>query len=57
MEAEVDERVAKAVVNLDDPEIVLNLHSTNGKPNSTRFAQFWAELQAYMDEINLAVDN
>ena len=46
VEAEVDERVAKAVVNLDDPEIVLDLRSTNGKPNSTRFDQFWAELHA-----------
>ena len=57
VEAEVDERVAKAVVNLDDPEIVLDLRSTNGKPNSTHFDQFWAELQAYLDEVNLAVDD
>ena len=53
MEAEVDER---AVIDLDDPEIALDLHSTNGKQNSTHFGQFWTELQAYMDEINLAVD-
>ena len=57
MKAEVYECNAKAVVNLDDPDIVLDLHSTNGKPNSTRFDQFWDELQAYMDEINLAVDD
>ena len=56
-EAEVDECVAKAIVNLDDPEIILDLRSTNGKPNSTRFDQFWAELKAYLDEINLAVDD
>ena len=57
VEAEVDERVAKAVVNLDDPEIVLDLRTTNRKPSSTHFDQFWAELQAYMDEIKHAVDD
>ena len=57
VEAEVDERVAKAIVNLDDPEIVLDLCSMNGKPNSSHFHQFWAEPRAYLDEINLAVDD
>lgn len=57
VEAEVKERVAKAILNLDDPEIMLDLCRTNGKPNSTHFDQFWAERQAYLDEINLAVDD
>ena len=55
-EADVDERVAKAVVELDDPDIVLDLRKLNGKPNSTMFDEFWHELQLYMDEVNLAVD-
>lgn len=57
VEAEVDERLAKTMVNLDDPEIVLDLRTINGKPNGTRFDQFWTELQAYLYEINLAVDD
>ena len=56
-EAQVDERVARAVVNLDDPEIVLDLRRMNGKAQSTLFDAFWSELQAYLDESNLAVDD
>ena len=55
-EAQVDECVAKAVLQLDDPEIILDLRRTNGKPNSTIFDEFWDELQSYLDEIILAVD-
>lgn len=55
-EAQVDERVAQAVVSLVDPEIVLDLHRLNGKADSNLFDAFWGELQAYLDKINLAVD-
>ena len=55
-EAQVDEWVAQAVVNLDDPELVLDLRRMNGKAQSSLFDAFWDELQAYLDEINLAVD-
>lgn len=55
-EAQVDERVAQAVIDLDDPEIVLDLRQMNGKVQSSLFDVFWDELQAYLDEINLAVD-
>ena len=52
----MDERVARAVVNLDDPELVLDLRRMNGKAQSSLFDAFWGELQAHLDEINLAVD-
>ena len=55
-EAQVDERVANAVLQLDDTEIVLDLRKMNGKPNSTIFDKFWHELQLYFDEVTLAVD-
>ena len=55
-EAAVDEHVAKAVLQLDDPQIVVDLRRMNGKPNSTIFDTFWQELQLYLDETNLAVD-
>ena len=55
-QAEVDERVANAILNVDDPEIVLDLRRANGKLNSTIFDKFWDELQAYFDEMTLAVD-
>ena len=55
-EAAVDERVAKAVLQLDDPQIVMDLRRMNGKPNSTIFNTVLQELQLYLDETNLAVD-
>lgn len=55
-EGQVDERVAKAVLQTDDPEIILDLRRTNGKPNCTIFDEFWDELQSYLDETTLAVD-
>ena len=55
-EAQADEHVARAVVNLDDPEIVLDLRRMNGKAQSSLFDALWSELQAYLDDINLAVD-
>lgn len=54
--AQVDERVAQAVVNLGNPERLLDLHRLNGKADGSLFYAFWSELQAYLDEINLAVD-
>ena len=50
--AEVDQRVAKAIVDLNDPEIVFDLRSMNEKVKSSHFDAFWNELQ-YLDEINL----
>ena len=55
-EAEADERVAKAVVQLDDPEVIMDLRQMNENPKSTTFELFWQELQLYLDEVTLAVD-
>ena len=55
-QVEVDERVTRAFLDVNDPDIVLDLRRLNGKPNSTTFDAFWSELQFYLDEINLAVD-
>lgn len=52
----VNERVAKALVHLDDPDILLDLRKLNGKVKSTAFDPFWDELQLYLDELNPAVD-
>lgn len=54
---EVDERVAKAVLELDDPEVLLDLRKSNGNPKTSLFDSFWEELQAYLDEITPAVDD
>jgi hypothetical protein len=53
VQAEVDERVAKAVIKLDDPEVILDLQKSNGNPKSSLFDSFW---EAYLDEITPAVD-
>ena len=55
-EAIVDERVAKAIIDFDDPEIVFDLRNTNGRPHCDLYDPFWEELQAYFDETILAVD-
>ena len=52
----VDEQVAKAILEMDDPDIILDLHQTNGHVESSRFDSFWKELQCYFDEITLPVD-
>ena len=39
-QAQVDERVARALLDLDDPEILLDLRRCNGKPNTTLFDVF-----------------
>ena len=57
MVAKIDERVAQAVISIDDPDIVLDLRKANGNPKSTTFDRFWQEVQAYLDEMTLAVDD
>ena len=44
---EVDERVAKAVLMLEDPEILLDLRKLNGNPKATHFDDFWTELSLF----------
>ena len=55
-EAQVDVHIARAVANLDDSEIVLDLNRMKGPARSSLFDTFWSELQAYLDEINMEVD-
>lgn len=44
-------------MELDDPEVILDLRKSNGNPKSSLFDSFWVELQAYLDEITPAVDD
>ena len=46
----VDDRVAEAILDTQDPEIILDLRKRNGKVESS-FEDFWDELQKYLDEI------
>ena len=41
---------------MDDPDIILDLRKLNGKVKSTQFDPFWDQLQLYLDELTLAVD-
>jgi hypothetical protein len=50
IEQGVDERVAKAVMELEDPDVVIDLRKNNGKV-ALSFEDFWTELQKYLDEI------
>ena len=52
----IDKHVAQALVDLDDSNIMLDLRRFNGKVNSDKFDAFWNELQAYLDDLGLAVD-
>ena len=53
---EVDGQVVNALIQMDDSGIILYLQQSKGFANSTTFDAFWNELQAYLDEITLAVD-
>ena len=44
------------LLEVDDPNVVLDLRQLNGKPNATNFDAFWLELQSYLDEIDPAID-
>ncbi len=57
LQKEVDERVAKVVLAVECPDIMLDLRKLNGKPESTHFDAFWAELSTFLEETNPAVDD
>ena len=48
VEKTIDDRVAKAILELQDPEIIIDLRKQNGKVQSS-FDEFWNELQRYLD--------
>ena len=56
VEKEIDERVSKALIDLDDPNIVLDLREMNGNPKSNAFEAFWNEMSEYLEETTTAVD-
>lgn len=53
----VDERVAKAILEIEAPEIILDLRKLNGSPTAMHFDDFWAELSTFLEEVNPAVDD
>lgn len=55
-EAKLDERVAAAILEVNDPEIILDLRHSNGQVDGSHFDPFWNELQSYLHEISLAAD-
>ena len=55
-EREVDNRVVEALLNLDDPEIMLDMRELNGNPKLTRFDVYRGELAQYLEDITMAVD-
>ena len=55
-EKEVDERVSKALLDVDDTQIIMDLREMNGNLHSAKFDAFWSELGEYLEEIMTAVD-
>ena len=54
-EQKLDDRVAQAIVELQDPEIAIDLRKLNGRVHSS-FDDFWNELQRYLDELTTPVN-
>lgn len=52
-EAVVDERITRALLDANDPDIVLDLRRSNGKPNSTTFDTFWCDIQSILTKLIL----
>ena len=53
----VDDHVAEALLNLDDPDFIYDLCQLNGNPSSSKFDVFWEELGLYIEELTPAVDD
>ena len=53
----MDERVAKAVLSVGDPDVLIDLRKLNGNPTSTHFDDFWAKLSLFLEEVTPAVDD
>ena len=49
-QASVDERMAKFLLNSDDPDLVYDLRCNNGRPNDPRLDPFWEELATFLEE-------
>ncbi len=55
-EKEVDNRVAAALLDLDDPKVNIDLRELNATPKSMRFDVCWEEMSQYLEETTVAVD-
>ena len=53
----IDDRVAEALLNLDNPSFIYELQQLNGNPGSCKFDVFWEELRYYIEELAPAVDD
>ena len=49
-EETANEHVLEFLAERDDPDLMFDMRSQNGRPNSTKFDQFWAELDRFLDE-------
>ena len=56
-EKSIDDRVAEALLNLDDPSFIYDLRQLNGNPGSSKFDVFWEELGYYIEELPATVDD
>ena len=54
-ESRIDDRVAKCLLDVDDPDIIIDMRKMNGKPGSSEFNAFWLELNSYIEEVGPAV--
>ena len=57
VERTVDKLIPEALLTIEDPEIVHDLHRLNGWPKSGKFDAFWDELSVYIEELTPAVDD
>ena len=53
----VDDHVAEALLNLDDPDFIYDLRQLNDNPGSSKFDVFWEELGLYIEELTPVVDD
>ena len=56
-EKSIDDRVAEALLNLDNLSFIYDLRQLNGNPGSSKFDVFWEELRYYIEELAPAVDD
>ena len=57
LKQELDESVAKAILETDAPELILDQRKLIGNPQATHFDDFWMELLTFLEEVNSAVDD
>ena len=53
-QAEKQKEIALFVSEQDEPDILLDLRVLNGKPNSTKYDEFWDEIQTLFNEYETA---